>query len=647
MEVYIDGACKNNGKTTAKASYGVFWEQNSSRNINGLVPVSYKQTNNTGELLAAAKCLQQVHENNITDITIKSDSEYLIRGITHDIIHWKNNSWKLKSSGNDVKNKQIWSEIDNLSTGINISWVHTPRDSEPGQIEADKLAKCALNIKTDSSSNTIQVPQQTTQNECTDAILSDDDSETIPMKVATPRLISTNVKARKVSNKTSSPSISVISTLRRIESLLLSTAEDVSNLNDTINCHIDSTHRQFQEIQDKFAALSNTVKVQTSSAIASVEEVCTQTQLIKSEMDLNSKSFVDKSKGLCDKINTVFQEVKSIKYSNKITPQMNNENGIIHRDTPTRKRKDTPSTSTKTATPGTYSNAVKRGLQYKTRPSSLTDRTGNFIQKGIQQTPNTRRNGYQGIDIPAFTDSDERTPNIHNTGRQGTAFPAFTPSNDRKNLFLIGSSTLKRMSARKMSNDKVTTKVKTIRGGRIRDIEDCLIHYISEGKLDYVDVIAVHVGTNNVSDGDSVHAIIDDYRNLIYTVKQNLPRTKLLISSILPRPTNYHANQTIVEVNNQLWSLEEPQVKVLDNTLNFIYDNQPNQSLFQDHVHTNIDGAKTLSHNIISTVYNMFGFIDTKSQNLSNFHSERITGRRFVPFNTNNYQYSALPNFRY
>ncbi|CAC5417863.1 unnamed protein product [Mytilus coruscus] len=98
-----------------------------------------------------------------------------------------------------------------------------------------------------------------------------------------------------------------------------------------------------------------------------------------------------------------------------------------------------------------------------------------------------------------------------------------------------------------MSTEQINTKEKkTIRGGRIRDIEDCLIQYISEGKLDCVDVIVVHMGTNNVSDGDSVHAIIDDYRNLICTVRQSLPRTELVISSILPRPTHYQANQELV-----------------------------------------------------------------------------------------------------
>ena len=38
-------------------------------------------------------------------------------------------------------------EIDNLCAGVNVSWVHIVRDSEYGQIEADKLAKLALTNK--------------------------------------------------------------------------------------------------------------------------------------------------------------------------------------------------------------------------------------------------------------------------------------------------------------------------------------------------------------------------------------------------------------------------------------------------------------------------------------------------------------------
>jgi len=42
-----------------------------------------------------------------------------------------------------------------------------------------------------------------------------------------------------------------------------------------------------------------------------------------------------------------------------------------------------------------------------------------------------------------------------------------------------------------------------------------VIHYISDRKLDNVDETAVHIETNNVSDRDSVYAIINDYRNRV------------------------------------------------------------------------------------------------------------------------------------
>ena len=130
---------------------------------------------------------------------------------------------------------------------------------------------------------------QNVGHQCDELECSDDDNETIPMKIVTPRPSTVSYKTSKVNNKNNSPSYGIVTTLRRIESLLLSTAEDVSNINDTLNCHIDSTNRQFQDIQDKFTSLSNTVKVQTNSALAAVEEVFTQTQLIKSEIDLNNQ----------------------------------------------------------------------------------------------------------------------------------------------------------------------------------------------------------------------------------------------------------------------------------------------------------------------------------------------------------------------
>ena len=140
--VYIDGACKRNGKTGSRAAYG-FYIENDRTKCNGLIDVNEKQTNNTGELVAAIEALNYALSKNIQEIVIKSDSEYVIRGITKDILFWKNNDWKLKSTNALVKNKGLWEKLYSLSTKLNVKWIHVRRESEKGQTIADQLARDA------------------------------------------------------------------------------------------------------------------------------------------------------------------------------------------------------------------------------------------------------------------------------------------------------------------------------------------------------------------------------------------------------------------------------------------------------------------------------------------------------------------------
>lgn len=75
-----------------------------------------------------------------------------------------------------VKNKEQWTEIDSLSNGLNVSWVHINRDSEDRQIEADKLAKRALDVKTpDSCSAPLSL--QNIGYACDEIEFSDDNNE--------------------------------------------------------------------------------------------------------------------------------------------------------------------------------------------------------------------------------------------------------------------------------------------------------------------------------------------------------------------------------------------------------------------------------------------------------------------------------------
>lgn len=68
----------------------------------------------------------------------------------------------------------------------NVSFVHVPRDSESGQLKADKHAKHALNINT-SSTNNMQIQQRIITHSFDESECSDNEDETISMKLVTTR----------------------------------------------------------------------------------------------------------------------------------------------------------------------------------------------------------------------------------------------------------------------------------------------------------------------------------------------------------------------------------------------------------------------------------------------------------------------------
>ena len=99
-------------------------------------------TNNKAELTAAIKAIQQAGENNLKELVINSDSKYVVNGATEWVQKWMGNGWKT-ASGDQVKNKEEWTELVNVikSTNINIKWQHVPAHSGiAGNEEADRLA---------------------------------------------------------------------------------------------------------------------------------------------------------------------------------------------------------------------------------------------------------------------------------------------------------------------------------------------------------------------------------------------------------------------------------------------------------------------------------------------------------------------------
>lgn len=80
VQVYTDGACSANGRVGARAGIGIYWGDEHSLNISE--PVSGRATNNCGEIQAATRAIKQAIDNGVKNLTINTDSKFLINAVT-------------------------------------------------------------------------------------------------------------------------------------------------------------------------------------------------------------------------------------------------------------------------------------------------------------------------------------------------------------------------------------------------------------------------------------------------------------------------------------------------------------------------------------------------------------------------------------
>lgn len=78
-------------------------------------------TNNKMELTAALVGLQAAVDAGATDITIVSDSEYLVKGMTRWLPSWLARGWRT-ADGQPVKNQELWEQLDALSKSVSVTW---------------------------------------------------------------------------------------------------------------------------------------------------------------------------------------------------------------------------------------------------------------------------------------------------------------------------------------------------------------------------------------------------------------------------------------------------------------------------------------------------------------------------------------------
>lgn len=106
VTIYTDGACSGNPGRGGWAAVLIFGTH--TKIISGGEP---ETTNNRMELMGAIEGLKALKEK--CEVTIYSDSRYVVDGMSGWILHWMMNDWK-KKDGTDPANVELWRELQYL-----------------------------------------------------------------------------------------------------------------------------------------------------------------------------------------------------------------------------------------------------------------------------------------------------------------------------------------------------------------------------------------------------------------------------------------------------------------------------------------------------------------------------------------------------
>ena len=136
VKIYTDGACSGNPGRGGWAA--ILIDGGEIEKISGS---SENTTNNRMELIAVISALKYVKKENIELFT---DSKYTKDGIEKWIVNWKKNGWKTANK-QDVKNMDLWQNLDKLNEKKNVqwNWVKGHSDNKYNNM-ADELARSKI-----------------------------------------------------------------------------------------------------------------------------------------------------------------------------------------------------------------------------------------------------------------------------------------------------------------------------------------------------------------------------------------------------------------------------------------------------------------------------------------------------------------------
>lgn len=149
--VFTDGACTNNGKKNARASFAAAYPFHPEWNYAAEI-FEEKKSNNVGEFTALIYTLKHC---NIVDqefkktLIVYTDSMLLVNTVNKWMTNWKKNGWK-KADGTEISNLELVQTIDELLEKRKCAIKYTKAHSGESTWEAinndiaDKLAQAVL-----------------------------------------------------------------------------------------------------------------------------------------------------------------------------------------------------------------------------------------------------------------------------------------------------------------------------------------------------------------------------------------------------------------------------------------------------------------------------------------------------------------------
>ncbi|GMM61903.1 ribonuclease HI [Novosphingobium pituita] len=136
VAIFTDGACKGN---PGKGGWGALLRMGEhEKEMSGSDP---ETTNNRMEMMAAIRALEALTQP--CQVTLHTDSKYVLDGITKWIFGWQKRGWKT-ADNKPVKNEDLWRALVAAARPHKIDWVWVKGHAGHAENErVDKLASDA------------------------------------------------------------------------------------------------------------------------------------------------------------------------------------------------------------------------------------------------------------------------------------------------------------------------------------------------------------------------------------------------------------------------------------------------------------------------------------------------------------------------